>query len=314
MSTALVYSHKFLNHKTGAGHPESPHRLEAIITKLKEGIMERFTVIEPDFRESSIAGLVHTPEYICRVRDASLNHEPFIDTLDNPISAASFDVALLAASGVSIATDTVFTKKAVNALVLTRPPGHHAEIDRAMGFCLFNNVAIGAKYAQKKYGADKIMIIDYDIHHGNGTQHIFENDPSVYYMSLHRYPFYPGTGAKSETGVGPGLGFTKNYPLSAETDDKIYIDIFQNDLSDVVLRFNPDFIILSSGFDAHQLDPLGGMGVSTEGFKILTEILVNLAEETCQGRMVSVLEGGYSLKGLADSVTVHAEALLKGKS
>ena len=310
MKTGLITSNAFLDHVTGVNHVEAPERITSILEQLKSSnLLDSLYEIQPATPSRLFPELVHESEYVDRVEKTCRNGDPYIDTLDNPICKNSYDVALLATSAVSVGVDWIFSGKIKNAMAILRPPGHHAEKDRAMGFCLFNNVSIAARYAQKEYKAEKILIIDFDVHHGNGTQHIFEEDSSVLYVSLHRYPFYPGTGSKDETGKGRGLGMTINYPLDAHTGDNNYLDIVNLSLSDKVLKFQPDFIILSSGFDAHEFDPLGGMDVTTQGYGALTEILVKFAEECCGGRILSVLEGGYNLKALAESVEIHLRKL-----
>jgi acetoin utilization deacetylase AcuC-like enzyme len=193
-----------------------------------------------------------------------------------------------------------------------RPPGHHAEKDRSMGFCLFNNVAIAARYAIKKHALNRVCIFDWDVHHGNGTQHSFYSDPSVHYSSIHQYPFYPGTGDKIETGTGDGLGTTLNFPLEAFSGDLIYLDIIENKLIPVIQNFKPDLIIISAGFDAHEEDPLGQMKISSDCYRKMTSMILKLAGEVCDGRLLSMLEGGYNHKALADSVFEHVNALLTG--
>jgi len=314
MTTSLITSPKYKNHLTGPGFPESPARLDAIIDHLEStGIIKNLDVIEPTRMDQNICKLVHGEEYVERVRHACEFGAPIVDTVDNPISKDSYDTALLAAGGIAEAVDSVFTGKSNNSMVLLRPPGHHAEKDMAMGFCLFNNVAIAARYAQQNYDVEKVVIIDFDVHHGNGTQHIFEKDPTVMYISSHQYPFYPGTGSSFEAGTGAGRGTTINYPLDPEVGDKELIDIFDNSISDHILKYNPDLIVISSGFDAHWDDPIGGLRVTTEGFYNITKTINKLSQEVCGGKIVSSLEGGYNLKALAESVEAHLIAL-KGES
>ena len=314
MTTSLITSERYKNHITGPGFPESPERLEAILEYLEStGLINELDVVEPVRKDKSFCKLVHDDEFIARVRQACELGAPIVDTGDNPISKDSYDTALLAVGGITEAVDKIFTGKTNNALALLRPPGHHAEKEMAMGFCLFNNVAIAARYAQQNYEVERVAIIDFDVHHGNGTQHIFESDPTVMYASLHQYPFYPGTGATEETGIGEGKGTTFNYPLDYGDGDDIFIDIFDNSLSDKILKYNPDLILVSAGFDAHLDDPIGGLNVTTNGFFNMSNILVKLADEVCSGKIVSSLEGGYNLKALAESVEVHLLAL-QGKS
>lgn len=310
MSTSLITSSKYKNHITGPGFPESPERLDAIIYHLEStGIINSLNVIEPTRMDKNLCKLVHDEEYISRVRQACEFGAPIVDTVDNPISKDSYDTALLAAGGIAEAVDSVFSGKSNNAMVLLRPPGHHAEKDMAMGFCLFNNVAIAAKYAQQNYEVEKVAIIDFDVHHGNGTQHIFEKDSTVMYISSHQYPFYPGTGSSFEVGRGDGRGTTINYPLDAGVGDTELIDIFDNSLSDQILKYNPDFIVISAGFDAHWDDPIGGLRVTTEGFYHISKTINKLSQEVCGGKIISSLEGGYNLKALAESVEAHLIAM-----
>ncbi len=313
MVTSLITSEKYKDHITGPGFPESPERLDAIIDHLElSGLINELDVVEPNRIDKSFCKLVHDDEYITRVRQACELGAPIVDTGDNPISKNSYDTALLAVGGITEAVDRIFTGKANNAMALLRPPGHHAEKGMAMGFCLFNNVAIAARYAQQNYEVEKVAIIDFDVHHGNGTQHIFESDPTVMYVSLHQYPFYPGSGSADEIGSGNAKGTTINYPLKAGVGDKEFIDIFNNSLSDKVLKYNPDLIIVSAGFDAHMDDPIGGLRVTTEGYHNISKTINKLAGEVCGGKIISSLEGGYNLKALAESVAAHLIAL-KGK-
>ena len=310
MITSLITSDKYKDHITGPGFPESPERLNAIINHLEStGLINDLDIVEPVRKDKNLCKLVHDDEYITRVWEACELGAPLVDTADNPISKNSYDTALLAVGGLTEAVDRVFTGKANNAMALLRPPGHHAEKGMAMGFCLFNNVAITAKYAQQNYEVEKVTIIDFDVHHGNGTQHIFESDPTVMYASLHQYPFYPGTGADDEIGIGDGKGTTINYPLNYGVGDDEFIDIFDNSLSDKILKYNPDLIIISAGFDAHIDDPIGGLGVTTKGFYNISNTIMKFAAEVCNGKIISSLEGGYNLKAQAESVEAHLLAL-----
>jgi acetoin utilization deacetylase AcuC-like enzyme len=314
MTTSFIVSDKYKEHITGPGFPESPERLDAILEHLEStGLINDLDVIEPLRKDKEFCKLVHDDDYVTRVRQACELGASIVDTGDNPISKNSYDTALLAVGGITEAVDRIFTEKSNNAMALLRPPGHHAEKDMAMGFCLFNNVAIAARYAQRNYEVEKVAIIDFDVHHGNGTQHIFESDPTVMYASLHQYPFYPGTGATEETGIGDGKGTTINYPLNYGAGDREFIDIFNNSLSDKILKYNPDLIIVSAGFDAHIDDPIGGLSVTTKGFFNVSNILMNLADEVCVGKIASSLEGGYNLSALAESVEAHLLAL-QGKA
>lgn len=308
--TGIITSNRFKQHLTGAGHPESPARIQAIHHALhRSGLLDTFPVEVPETQYSDLPEQVHTTEYQKRVENACKKGEPFIDTYDNPISTDSYETALLAANAVVHGITRVIENDWKNCLTVVRPPGHHAEESMAMGFCLFNNVAIGARYLQNEFGLDRIAIVDFDVHHGNGTQHLFEADPTVFYASIHQSPFYPGTGERSETGTGKGRGYTVNYPLPAGTAEDRYLDILENDLSDRLLRFDPDFLILSAGFDGHIQDPVGQMNISTEGYYDISRKLITISEECCDGKLVSVLEGGYHLDALGESVKVHLMAL-----
>ena len=310
MITSLITSEKYKDHITGPGFPESPDRLDAILEYLElTELINDLDIVEPVRKDKKYCKLVHSDEYITRVRQACELGAPIVDTADNPISKNSYDTALLAVGGITEAVDKIFIGKSNNAMALLRPPGHHAEKEMAMGFCLFNNVAIAARYAQQNYEVEKVTIIDFDVHHGNGTQHTFESDPTVMYTSLHQYPFYPGSGAADEVGSGDGKGTTINYPLNYGVGDKEFIDIFDNSLSDKILKYNPDLIIVSAGFDAHVDDPIGGLRVTTECYYNISKTISKFAGEVCGSKIISSLEGGYNLNALGESVEAHLLAL-----
>jgi len=314
MKTGIITSNRFKQHLTGKGHPESPERLDAILSELHDcGILDSHPVEVPNLIDLTLPDLVHTHDYLSMVKESCKRGDEFIISHDNPISAESYEIAVLATNAVAHGISKVMNEEWINGMALVRPPGHHAERTMPMGFCLMNNVAIGAKYLQKEFNVEKIAIIDFDVHHGNGTQHIFESDSTVFFTSIHQSPFYPGTGKESETGIGEGNGFTKNYPLPKGQGDKEYYDIIDNDLADRVLGFDPDFIILSAGFDAHHMDPIGEMNITTEGYYQISKKLVQISNECCGGKLVSVLEGGYHLDALAESVKVHINALSERK-
>jgi acetoin utilization deacetylase AcuC-like enzyme len=212
-------------------------------------------------------------------------------------------------AGTLAAADAVMSRQLSQVFCAVRPPGHHAESHRSMGFCLFNNVAILARYLQQHHGLDNILIIDWDVHHGNGTQHIFEDDPSVFYFSTHQYPFYPGTGAATEAGSGRGKGYTMNVPLPAGTDDETYIDVFEHQLLPRALAYRPDCVLISAGFDAHYADPLAHMQVTEAGYRRMTQVVKEIAATCCEQRLIAVLEGGYNLDALGRSVEAHVEEL-----
>lgn len=311
LKTGLVYDDIYLRHKTGSAHPESPQRLIAIMSNLKDK-MSDIKLIKPKPFSDTLEWLtaVHSNKYIERVKKSCQNNEEYIDSADTTISKESYNVAVMAVGGVLSAIDQVMEGNIKNAFCAIRPPGHHALRDRAMGFCLFNNVAIGARYIQKKYGLTKVLIVDWDVHHGNGTQDAFYDDPTVMYFSIHRSPFYPGTGSSDEVGIGKGIGYTVNIPMSVGSNDKDYLKVFENILKPKGIDFSPEFILISAGFDAHKDDPLGGMKITADGYAKMTEIVKYMAEKCCNGRLVSVLEGGYSIDGLPESVNSHISVLM----
>lgn len=309
--TGLVYHPVYLDHDMGAGHPESPDRLRAIIQQLeKSGTAARLTKIEPRKANDEWITLVHTSNYV-----AALNqHAPTSGRVpldpDTSMSPGSLTAAYLAAGGVLAAVDAIMAKQVDHVFCAVRPPGHHAEAGRAMGFCLFNNVAIAARYVQKKHGLSRVLIVDWDVHHGNGTQHSFEDDPSVLFFSTHQYPHYPGTGRATERGKGAGEGFTINVPMEAGGGDDTYRAIFQKSLVPAADDFKPEFVIISAGFDAHKDDPLASMGLTEDGYADLTGIVAGIAKRHAKGRILSSLEGGYNLTALSLSVDRHIQALL----
>ncbi len=296
-------------HDTGA-HPESAKRL-AVVEELFNDTDLHPHLLRLQPREAEVEELseVHDRLYILQVKEASASGVRALDP-DTFISPESYEEARLAAGGVLAAVDAVAAGEVKNAFCAVRPPGHHAERERAMGFCLFNNVAVAARYAQMKHGLEKILIVDWDVHHGNGTQNAFYDDPTVLYFSIHQYPHYPGTGTRDQAGKGKGAGFTINLPLPAGSGDREYREAFENILIPAVDRFAPDLILISAGFDAHKDDPLAGMQVTEKGFSDMTECLVRLADKYAHGRIVSVLEGGYSLSALQRSVKAHLSALI----
>jgi len=306
--TLLLSSPVFQEHDTGR-HPEHPQRIAAILQRqpawLAAGTCQ-FATPKP----ASIACIaaVHAPPYVEAVRVFAAAGGGRIET-DTQVSPASFDVARLAVGSVVQAVDHVMDRPQRRSLCLVRPPGHHALPEAAMGFCLFNNVAIGARHAQRAWGVSRVLIVDWDVHHGNGTQDIFYDDPHVMVLSLHRSPFYPGTGLEHETGTGDGLGTTINAPLPFGISRHDYLECFQSQLTRAVTRARPELILLSAGFDAHARDPIGSLGLETEDFLRMTEWVVEIAEQTCQGRVVSLLEGGYHPQTLVECVECHLQGL-----
>jgi acetoin utilization deacetylase AcuC-like enzyme/formylglycine-generating enzyme required for sulfatase activity len=309
--TGFVYHDVYLEHRTTAGHPESPQRLTAILDRLKgSGLDAKLVRLTPQPAAEKWVRTIHAGRYVERARRSCAEGEGYLDTGDVPISTQSYDAAVLAAGGVLTAVDAVMRGEIANAFCAVRPPGHHAMEDQAMGFCIFNNVAIGTRYVQQQHNLAKVLIVDWDVHHGNGTQAAFYDDPSVLYFSVHQFPFYPGTGTEFETGRGKGLNTTINVPLPARSDDSDYLEAFEQKLRPAAVAFAPDFVFVSAGFDAHENDTLGGMRVTTECFGKLTRVVKDIAEQSCRGRLVSVLEGGYGLDGLAASVETHLRVLM----
>jgi acetoin utilization deacetylase AcuC-like enzyme len=306
---AFVFHDDCLEHSNGPGHPERPERLLAIRNHLAGcGLLDRLLLLRPDPAPLESLARVHEPSYIKAIRRACERAPVQLDP-DTAVSPGSWQAALLSAGGALAACDAVATGKARSAFVCTRPPGHHAEAGRAMGFCLFNNVAIAARHLQDAHGLGRILIVDWDVHHGNGTQHMFETDPTIFYFSAHQFPFYPGTGSARETGSGRGAGYTLNYPMQAGSGDDEYIEVFQSVLCPEIDRVQPEAILISAGFDAHRDDPLAGMDLTAKGYAAMTSILREAAGRHCDGRIISLLEGGYDLEALAASVEAHLLAL-----
>ncbi len=309
MSTGFIYDPLFLHHAM-EGHIESPDRLNAIMAVLEErGVLSKLRKIPfASAREEDLM-LVHTPEMIQRVKTAAREGTSWLD-MDTYISPESYKVAIAAVGGGMELVSQILAGTVSNGIALLRPPGHHATSYRSMGFCLFNNIAIAARHLQKRHQVKKIAIIDWDVHHGNGTQDIFYQDPTVFYLSTHLYPHYPGSGASHETGVGKGRGTTLNFPLSHNCTRETYMNVFGEGLQ-AIEEFKPDFILISAGFDSHDDDPLGGVGLREEDFGLLTIKVCQLAQRICQGRVASFLEGGYHLEKLALSVVHHIHGLLQ---
>ncbi|MBP1721221.1 MAG: histone deacetylase family protein [Deltaproteobacteria bacterium] len=301
-NTGIVKDCRYLRHGSEFTHPETPQRLASIYEMLDNPDMGwKFTGI--DAREATREELerVHLPAYIDRIA-ATAGEKLFMLDPDTVTTPETYDVARLAAGGVMNAIDSVVSGETDNAFALVRPPGHHAQAAVAAGFCIFNNIAIGARDAIARHGMERILIVDWDLHHGNGTQEAFYEDREVLYVSTHQSPGYPGTGGMSEMGRGAGLGYTLNIPLRGGADDALYVRLFSDILSPVALAFRPEIILVSAGFDPYIGDPLGEMRLTPEGFAALTRVLLNLAEATCGGRLVLILEGGYHILGLTKCV------------
>lgn len=307
MKTGILRSEKFMEHKPPGYHPENPRRLEVIYGFLEKNWSKSFVDIPLRSAKEDEILLVHSREYYNEVKNIDETSGHF--DADTYYSRNSYKTAMLAAGSVLNTVDAIFRGEVANAFTFIRPPGHHAERDRAMGFCIFNNVAIAAKYAQKAHGIERVLIVDWDLHHGNGTQWAFYSDPAVLYFSTHQYPYYPGTGAINECGTGKGEGFNINVPLPAGMGDGDYAEIFKRVLAPVADEFRPEFIIVSAGFDAHKDDPLGGMELTEEGYGLMTQLLMELSDRHAHSRLLLVLEGGYNLEGLKNSVAEVLSAL-----
>ena len=310
--TAILADPVYKEHQTGRSHPERPARMDAVVSALERdgAIKDALRIPVRSATEDELA-LCHTRSYIEIARRDVASGARDLSTGDTQISPQSFEVALKAAGGLLNAVDAVVGRKASNAFCAVRPPGHHATPDRGMGFCLFNNVAIAARYAQKKYGIARVAIVDWDVHHGNGTQDIFYGDGSVFYFSTHQSPWYPGTGAVNETGEGKGKDATLNCPLQAGSGHQEILGAFQSKLIPAMRDFKPELVLLSAGFDSRVGDPLGQFTLSDADFAELTTLMLEVANQYAGGRLVSVLEGGYSLTGLAAASAAHVEALRK---
>lgn len=299
--TGIVKDERYLEHRAEFSHPESPQRLEVLYQMLAGPDLPDFLEIRPRLASREELELIHLPGYIQRIAATADRPCTRLDP-DTYACAKSYEAALLAAGGGMEAVDRVWRGEVRNVFALVRPPGHHAESNRAMGFCLFNNVAISASYALKAHGLARVLIIDWDLHHGNGTQHSFYERPDVLYFSVHQYPYYPGTGAVQEAGSGAGEGYTVNVPLPPGPGDAEYLAVFQEVLEPIARQFRPELVFVSAGFDIYFRDPLGGMQVTPAGFAVLARKILDIAEEACGGKVVFLLEGGYHLQGLRDSV------------
>ncbi len=311
----LLYSDPvFLKHDTGQ-HPEKAERLRSITARLdKAGLTKKCKPGSYQPLAEETITQVHSPKQLVRVKQVAAHGGGHIDP-DTVVSADSFTVALAAAGACVAAVDAVVKGTDANALCLVRPPGHHATLTRSMGFCLFNNIALAAHHAKTAHKLSRLLIVDWDVHHGNGTQDIFYEDPEVMFFSIHRYGngFYPGTGADNETGRGKGLGYTLNAPIRYGTSRKDYHSRFTNALEKAADKIKPEMVLVSAGFDAHAKDPIGSLGLEVEDFTTLTRQAMDVAKTHAKGRLVSCLEGGYHLEALAESVQAHLEELLAAK-
>ena len=313
--TGFLYDERYQQHLTGNYHPEVPDRLPAVFKGIENaGLLEKLTLIEAVPADLKWIELVHDADYVKRFESACSIGDNIFDSPDNQMCSVSYEIALLAVGGVLEATRQVMEGQLHNAFCAVRPPGHHAEVDKAMGFCYFNNVAIAARYVQKEWGIKRVGIVDFDVHHGNGTQHIFERDPTVFYYSIHQHPTfaYPGTGREFELGKEAGHGYTKNSPVLPGQGDKEYKQLLQRDLFPAFADFKPEVLLVSSGFDAHIDDNMSDIKLTTDGFTWIIEKINEMAAGYARGRLISVLEGGYSIRRLPELARNHIEVLLNG--
>jgi len=311
--TTLVSDAISLEHNTGEGHPECAARFDAVLKSLKDsGVFAKASQTAARAATVEEIALCHDRAYIATAQKDIEAGRATLSTGDTQVSAKSYDAALKAAGAVLAAVDEVVSGKAANAFSIARPPGHHATPKRGMGFCVFNNVAVAARYAQTKHKIGKVLIVDWDVHHGNGTQDIFYEDGSVFFLSTHQSPWYPGTGAADETGSGKGLGATLNFPFPAGSGRKeVYGAAFEGKLLPIMEKFKPEMVFISAGFDSRIEDPLGKFTLTDDDFMDLTRVMKKIAKDHANGRLVSVLEGGYNLAGLASASTAHVKALME---
>jgi acetoin utilization deacetylase AcuC-like enzyme len=311
-ATALLYDPVCREHLAGRTHPECPERLDAVLRGLGEaGLLNRLARVDARAATEEELLLCHTREYLSTAKRDVESGRPYLSTGDTDIAPNSWEVAARAAGGVLNAVDAVVSGKARNAFCAVRPPGHHATRNRGMGFCLFNNVAVAARHAQRKHGLERMLIVDWDVHHGNGTQDIFYSDPSVFFFSTHQWPLYPGTGRADETGEGAGRGTIMNRPFPAGAGRAEILGAVQDSLLPAAERFQPDLVLISAGFDSRAGDPLGRFTLTDRDFADLTRAAMEIADRYAGGRVVSVLEGGYNLEGLARASAAHVEALVR---
>jgi acetoin utilization deacetylase AcuC-like enzyme len=310
MKTALLMDSIYREHDPGAGHPERPERYDAVMEALNQaGLTQTLGRIEARAATEDEIARCHGGAYIQKAKREIQAGARELSTGDTNVGPRSWDVALWAAGGVLNAVDAVIGKKAGNAFCVVRPPGHHARPEQGMGFCIFNNVAVAARHAQHKHGVGKVLIADWDVHHGNGTQDIFYADGSVFFLSTHQWPWYPFTGPASETGEGKGKGCTMNRPFPAGSGRKEIVGVFREELRRAADAFKPELVLLSAGFDSRSGDPLGQFTLGDQDFADLTAVMLEIAGTHAGGRLVSVLEGGYNLSGLASAATAHVRAL-----
>lgn len=307
MSTCIITTNTYQNHDTGIGHPERIDRVTVVNQGLKKILSKDLVWLKPKTFDQKYMGLAHDQKYLDNLQKSFPKEGSVFLDGDTLIGPGSQQAALDAVGSVLLGIDQVINKKSKNAFCSVRPPGHHAESNKAMGFCIYNNVAIGAHYLLNHYNLKKVAIIDFDVHHGNGTQEIFYDNKQVLYISSHQYPFYPGTGSASENGRHNNI---LNIPLDAGTEGTIFLNAYEN-VFRKIKEFKPEFILLSSGFDAHINDPLAQINLQSKDFAELTRRIMEVAKEICESKIVSVLEGGYDLDALQESTSLHVQALLK---
>jgi acetoin utilization deacetylase AcuC-like enzyme len=313
--TGFLYDVRYLLHDTGPYHPESPERLTAIYKGIEAGgLLPKLLQIQADRARRRWIETVHDKAYIERFNDTCMTGRKVFDHPDNQMCGESYETALLAVGGILKTLDLLMDRKIDNAFCAVRPPGHHAEKDKALGFCYFNNVAIAARYLQIQWNIERVGIVDFDVHHGNGTQHIFEEDPSVFYYSIHQHPSfaYPGTGREFEYGAGAGHGYTRNDPVLPGQGDAEYTQLIQENLLKDFERFHPEFILISAGFDGHAEDDMSDINLSTEWYSWIMKTIMEMTDTYSQGRVVSILEGGYCLERLPELARNHVEILING--
>jgi len=310
-TTGLVIAEAYVEHLTGQGHPEQPGRVTAIVERLQaDGLLDKARTITPRTATDEEIQRCHAADYLRIVNEDVTEGLHRLSTGDTSLSARSLEIARLAAGGLLAAVDEVLAGRLRNAFAVVRPPGHHATPKKGMGFCLFNNVAIAARHAQAKHGVGRVLIADWDVHHGNGTQDIFYEDGTVLFFDTHQHPLYPGTGAATETGKGAGAGLTINCPFPAGSGRKEIVGAFREKLVTAAQAFKPDLVLVSAGFDSRIDDPLGSFTLTDDDFAELTGIVKEIAAKHCGGRLVSTLEGGYNLAGLASAAASHVRALM----